>query len=344
MKTIRYPLKLTVPDTVMRVFGMLQKAGGEVYLTGGVVRDALLGRETLDIDLATSLPYEKLTNIIPKDWVTVYLPQYQCVKNRLDGFFIDVTAFRKEGTYVDHRHPSSVSPASRREDAKRRDLTMNALYYDPIKQEVIDDFGGVNDLLHLGVVRLIQGQKSLEEDYLRILRVIRFSLQCGLDIEADTLKAVQQTIHLALSVDTDRFRQEIVKCLQKASIYEVLLAMESAGFLTLFQASLSHQLHFSEWLLDVLSAFVPGEAKIQDLIFIFGLLSYQVREPQEILDGPIRRFLCISKKQVRQIKKSYLKLAKPHLEISNYRPTPVMNAIVKAFHQSDLRLPGSLNS
>jgi tRNA nucleotidyltransferase/poly(A) polymerase len=325
---LAYPLHLRIPEPLNAVISLLQARGGQALLTGGYVRDALLGRETWDVDVATDLPHTMLEALVPSAWITVKLPQYLCIKCRLDPFDVDITTFRKEGGYVDHRHPTEVSPGTREEDARRRDLTINALYYDPIQRQILDDVGGLDDLLARGQVRLIRGVQSLEEDYLRIVRVIRFALQCGFAIEEKTLEALRSVIHHVREVDRDRLKQELGKCLTYGSLTEVLTLFEQTGLLTVFQAGLTHNPSMTHKVMESAANISAGEGTLMDLILMTELLTYQ--DPHDWTQSLKAKsdWLRLSKKHGRQIAKTFWLLKGQH--VSNYHPSPFMKQFVKS--------------
>lgn len=320
-------VSLSFPSEVLQVIKKIHAEGAEAYITGGALRDALLGKSSSDVDVATSLQFHKLQQIFPEDQVMIALPKYFCVKLRCSQIHVDVTSYRSESSYDDHRRPSSVVPATQVEDASRRDLTMNALYYDPTSEQLVDYFGGLSDLLKRAQVKLIRGKESLEEDYLRIVRCARFALQCGLKIEPTTLQDIQRTCFHIWDIEPERFRQEISKCLQVASLGDVLRTFEWCGILALFgvmpfsKGSLAHRLLTKIQILSV------GECDHRDFLFMISLLSKEKIFKYSL--APILRMMPISKKEQRQIYKAYTQWHHPEQYISNFHPPAVFQALMR---------------
>src|SRR5438093_13251815 len=146
----------------------LRAAGHEAYLAGGCVRDELLGRRPLDYDVATSAPPEVVQRLFPR---TVPVgAQFGVVLAIEDGTPFEVATFRSDDAYVDGRRPSRVHFGSAREDALRRDFTINGLFLDPLGGQVVDFVGGQMDL-RAGIIRAIgDAHARIAEDRLRMLR------------------------------------------------------------------------------------------------------------------------------------------------------------------------------
>jgi tRNA nucleotidyltransferase/poly(A) polymerase len=131
-----------------------------------------------------------------------------------DGHNFEVTTFRKDGPYLDGRHPSEVKFSDIEEDAKRRDFTVNALFYDPLKHELIDLVDGVTDL-DAGIIRTVgRAQDRFKEDRLRMLRAVRFAGWLGFDIEPDVMAAIQDQASELKLVSIERIFNEMKKLLE----------------------------------------------------------------------------------------------------------------------------------
>ena len=152
---------------------VLREAGHVVYFAGGAVRDQLLGQTPKDYDLATSAwPDEVQTLFKKSDTVGEH---FGVIIIKGSGKMIEVATFRTDGSYKDGRRPESVEFSSPKQDAQRRDFTINGLFQDPLTGEIIDHVGGRADL-EAKVLRAIgDPRKRFEEDALRLLRAIRFS-------------------------------------------------------------------------------------------------------------------------------------------------------------------------
>jgi tRNA nucleotidyltransferase/poly(A) polymerase len=294
--------ELNFPQPALDIITQLNEVGVEAYITGGALRDVLLGKDVLDVDIATSMTFEKLKTLFPSEHIMVILPQYYCVKLRYPNVHVDITTYRKEGPYRDHRRPAQVYPASQHEDARRRDFTMNALYYDPRSKHVLDFFGGIEDLLRWGHVKLIRGQESLEEDTLRILRCVRFALQCGLQIEPETMSCIQSASQKVLSVDGDRFRQELSRCLEAAPLYEVLKLFYTCGIFDHFDTKPSEESVVFNFL-TAIEEKPPGLNPFRDFLLSCVVLSLHGDFDDAL--APWKRLLNVSKKDVRNVRKAF---------------------------------------
>src|SRR5438067_2189759 len=170
----------------------LREAGHEAYFAGGCVRDQLLGREPLDFDVATSAPPEVVGSLFRR---TVPVgAQFGVILVVEDGVPFAVATFRSDDAYVDGRRPTRVRFVSAREDAERRDFTINGLFLDPLEGEIVDFVGGQVDL-RAGIIRAIgDAQARIAEDRLRMLRAVRFAARLGFTIEPATRAAIAAAI------------------------------------------------------------------------------------------------------------------------------------------------------
>src|SRR4051812_39332631 len=177
-------------DTATTIVRTLRAAGFEAFWVGGCVRDFLLGREPQDYDIATDAQPEAIEKLFPR---TIPVGrQFGVILVVEDGHEFQVATFRAEADYSDGRRPGSVRFSHAREDAIRRDFTINGLFFDPLTNEVHDWVGGQEDL-RARVVRTIGSpDERFGEDHLRLLRAVRFAAQLGFEIEAATFAAVRQ--------------------------------------------------------------------------------------------------------------------------------------------------------
>ncbi|HET6203714.1 MAG TPA: CCA tRNA nucleotidyltransferase [Planctomycetota bacterium] len=211
------------------VVDRLRKAGHEAYLAGGVVRDLLLGREPGDFDVATSARPEEVERLFRR---TVPLGRaFGTIAVVGEKESVQVTTFRRDGLYVDARHPESVSFGGAREDARRRDFTVNGIFGDPASGEVLDYVGGVPDL-RAGVLRAIGDPDArFREDALRILRFPRFAAQLGFDLDPATEEAARATAGLLSRISAERIRDEIAKILTGPAPGRGLRLLDRLGIL-----------------------------------------------------------------------------------------------------------------
>ena len=169
---------------VCSVIQKLEAAGFEAYAVGGAVRDSLLGKEPFDWDVTTSALPEQVMELFGEEAIPTGL-KHGTVTVLRQGERIEVTTYRKDGEYADHRHPVAVEfTPSLEEDLQRRDFTVNAMAL-TTEGEVIDPFGGQEDRKS-GVLRAVgNAAQRFEEDALRILRGLRFASDTGFPSTAE---------------------------------------------------------------------------------------------------------------------------------------------------------------
>lgn len=200
-----------IPRHAAFIIDRLEKAGYEAYLVGGCVRDALLGREPADWDIASSAPPEALLGLFEKALPTGLA--YGTVTVVCGGQNFEVTAFRAEADYTDGRRPAMVSfGADVNADLARRDFTVNAMAYHPARG-FIDPFGGRADLGRRLIRAVGDPGERLDEDALRILRAFRFASQLGFEIEPCTLAAARERASLVGRLSGERVRGELERIL-----------------------------------------------------------------------------------------------------------------------------------
>ncbi len=207
----------------------LRASGFEALYAGGCVRDTLLGFTPHDYDVATGARPEEVEALFPR---TVPVGAQFGVILVLEGDSeIQVATFRGDGTYRDGRHPESVRFTDAEGDAHRRDFTVNGLFYDPLKKEVLDFVGGREDLKK-GLLRAIGApQERFSEDKLRILRAVRFATTFGFTIEEETWNAVLKHAPEIHAVSAERIREELVKILLSPNRVRGFDLLDESGLL-----------------------------------------------------------------------------------------------------------------
>lgn len=200
------------PKYVLNILCALDSAGHRAVLAGGCVRDSLLGRRPSDWDIASSASPEEVLALFPRCVPTGI--KHGTVTVLSGGGSVEVTAFRAEGGYSDHRRPDSVSFGCPLEaDLARRDLTVNAMAMDAAG-EITDPFGGRDDLRRRLLRCVGEPERRFDEDALRMLRTVRLSAQLGFEIEPRTLEAIRALAHLASGLSAERVRDELLKTLR----------------------------------------------------------------------------------------------------------------------------------
>lgn len=201
--------KIGIPSDARTVLQMLNAAGFEAYVVGGFVRDSLLGNNPYDIDVTTSATPEETESVFGGFRVIETGIRHGTVTVIVNGRPIEITTFREDGEYGDHRHPKRVSFSKNLEDdLLRRDFTVNAMAADEYGN-VIDCFGGIADLEN-GVIRAVgDPEKRFSEDALRILRALRFAAVLGFGIDGGTESAMTARKGDLRELSAERIMREI---------------------------------------------------------------------------------------------------------------------------------------
>ena len=212
----------------------LREAGHETYWAGGCVRDELLGRTPADYDVATAAKPDQVRAIFGRGRTLAVGASFGVITvlGPKNAGQVEVATFRADAPYTDGRHPAGVTFCSAREDAQRRDFTINGLFLDPVSGEVRDFVGGRADLAD-GIVRAI-GVPAMRfgEDHLRMLRAIRFTAFFGFVLEAETRVALERMRHLVTAVSPERIAAELRGMLSRpgrGQAIELLLDTGLAG-------------------------------------------------------------------------------------------------------------------
>ena len=203
--------------SLLAICDRLVDAGFDAVLAGGCVRDALLNVVPKDFDIATSATpdqvealFEKTVAVGKSFGVIVVLTK----GDSNDDFSVEIATYREDGSYTDGRRPEGVVFSDRKEDSNRRDFTVNALFYDPIKKEIIDYHHGLTDLDNRCLKTVGDPLRRFHEDKLRLLRAVRFVGQLGFVLEEKTRDAIRKNARELRLVSRERIRDEIDKLLK----------------------------------------------------------------------------------------------------------------------------------
>ena len=198
---------MTNRQTAIKIIKRLHRNGFQALLAGGCVRDMLLRRRANDYDVATNAEpaeviklFKRTLKVGAKFGVVIVLIEDQQV---------EVATFRTETGYADGRHPAAVKFVCAAEDASRRDFTINGMFYDPLKKEVIDYINGQTDLKKQLIRTIGKPADRFGEDYLRILRAMRFSTQLGFAIEQQTFSAICSNAKNITKISGERIAMEL---------------------------------------------------------------------------------------------------------------------------------------
>lgn len=214
-------------SALLLVQQQIAQNGFLTFLAGGAVRDAFLGLQPHDFDLVTDASLDDLKKIFKK--VILVGESFGVIRVLQDDKVIEVAQFRKESDYADGRRPSLVSAATPKEDAHRRDFTVNALFYDFSIDQVLDFVDGVRDLQN-EILRCVgDARVRFQEDHLRILRAIRFEAQLGFKMEQQTWQACRELAPLTAKVSRERVQEELIRMLIGPRPWQAIQALFNSG-------------------------------------------------------------------------------------------------------------------
>lgn len=220
-----FELGNAVPKSVLGVIDILERGGYETWLVGGFVRDLLLERPLHDFDLACAAPWQKTKELCLAAGFAVHETgtKHGTLTVVANDHVLEITTFRTEGEYLDHRRPSRVSfTNSIEEDLARRDFTINAMAFHP-ERGILDPYQGQQDL-KAGLIRCVgNAEKRFSEDALRILRALRFASQLGFALDTQTLKAANARRDDLRLIANERIESELTKLLCGEAIFPILM-------------------------------------------------------------------------------------------------------------------------
>ena len=218
----------TLPDSLKKVISVIENAGYEAYCVGGAVRDILMGKTPDDYDVASSAMPEIIEKLFEKTVPTGI--KHGTVTVIEDGDTYEVTKYRIDGNYADHRKPDRVTFTDDFTlDLMRRDFTVNAIGYSE-KRGIYDPFSGRNDIKNKIIRTVGDPYSRFSEDALRILRGVRFSAVLGFSIEENTLKAITEKSEELSFVSPERISAELIKTLMSERPQELGIIINAGGF------------------------------------------------------------------------------------------------------------------
>ena len=220
-------MDLKVPNQVTEILDRFEKAGYEIYIVGGVVRDALLEKELYDWDFATSATPKEILQLFPNGF---YDNKFGTVGIENPGERpFEITTFRTEHGYSDNRRPDVVEwGKTLEEDLKRRDFTINAMAMD-VNMNLIDLYGGQGDLKNKLIRCVGDPNERFSEDALRMMRAVRIAAQLGFTIEQATLQAIQTNTGKIRQIAIERVKDELFKLLASDYPADGYLLLKNAG-------------------------------------------------------------------------------------------------------------------
>lgn len=214
-------MNIIMPKDVEKIIEHLNSAGYEAYVVGGCVRDSIMEKTPHDWDICTSATPEVVKSLFSH--TTDYGMKHGTITVFADKEGYEITTFRAETDYSDHRHPDTVEfVADLKSDLSRRDFTINALAYNN-ESQLIDMFNGLDDIRNQMIRCVGNADERFKEDALRILRALRFAATLGFDIEDKTSEAIHYNVHLLKYIAEERKRDELMKLLGGNYTTKILL-------------------------------------------------------------------------------------------------------------------------
>jgi poly(A) polymerase len=215
--------------TSIEIVKQLQDAGFEAYWAGGCVRDLLMGNEPHDYDIVTSAKPDEIEELLEK---TIPVgKKFGVILAIVNGHHFEIATFRSDASYTDGRRPDAIYFTDAKEDALRRDFTINGIFYDPISDKILDFVKGREDLKNQ-IVRFIGNPiERVEEDNLRLLRAIRFKNRLGFEYDDKTFEALRLKAQLIKNVTWERIKDELEKIILLPGRENAFREMDEVGIL-----------------------------------------------------------------------------------------------------------------
>lgn len=201
-------------DGAREIVRLLQQAGFPAYWAGGCVRDHLLGRPAKDFDIATQARPDEVLKLFPDGHAVGRAFGVLLVGQA--GHTYEVATFRRDLGYRDGRHPEAVAFTGAEEDARRRDFTINGMFFDPLSGQLLDYVGGRNDLASRTIRAIGDPAARFAEDHLRMLRAVRFAATLGFTLDPATADAIRAHADRLRDISAERIQGELLRLLTES--------------------------------------------------------------------------------------------------------------------------------
>ena len=268
---------------VRKIIFTLNESGAKAYLAGGCVRDALLKKIPKDFDIATSAKPEEILKLFPGS--NVQGKAFGVVSVSCKKGIVEIATFRKDGPYIDGRHPKFVEFLSDKEDALRRDFTINALFYNLETEKVIDYVDGIEDLQKKIIRTVGEPEKRFQEDHLRILRAIRFSVRLGFNLDSATEKKLLAMKSSLLKISRERVYEESLKILQSGDFIKSLSKFKELKLLDYFLGPFNQDIDWNFCLNFWKISYPEFLLKEKDFLWANAFYPLLIQKEKEILDS-----------------------------------------------------------
>ncbi len=213
----------------VRIIKTLKQHGHDAYLVGGCVRDMLLDRVCTEHDVATNATPEHICRIFSN--TRQVGAKFGVVLVSVSRQWIEVATFRTEGAYLDGRHPQQVTFSNIRQDALRRDFTINGMYLDPQTGQITDDLDGQQDIKARTIRAIGDPQRRFAEDHLRMLRAVRFATLLDFQIHPNTTEAIKSQAARIKTISAERIGEELAKILASPARGRGITLIQQLGLL-----------------------------------------------------------------------------------------------------------------
>lgn len=270
----------------------LRERGFQAYFAGGWVRDFIMKNPSHDIDIATDASVKDIRGIFKK---TVAVGEaFGVVVVILDKYQFELASFRQEKDYKDGRHPSSVCSTNAKNDAQRRDFSINGMFFDPLEEKVIDYVGGKEDIQNKIIRAIGDPQARFKEDKLRMIRAARFSARFNYPIEEETKKAICKYSHeLFPAVSVERIWQELDKMQHSSCLPQGFLLLFEMQLLTVIFPQIANiSKRNLKQKVEIMEHFPPEAPTVSYVVELFSQ-----EKSEEILD--ICKYFKLSNKEIK---------------------------------------------
>ncbi|MEG2868537.1 MAG: CCA tRNA nucleotidyltransferase, partial [Terrisporobacter sp.] len=229
-------MKIFLPTKVKYIIDQIYNHGYEAYIVGGCVRDSIIGTQPHDYDITSSATPEKIMEIFADHKCIETGIEHGTVSILINEEIFEITTYRVEGEYKDHRRPEKVEyTRSLEEDLKRRDFTINSMAYNE-KNGLVDIFGGISDINNKIIKTVGNPDERFEEDGLRMIRAIRFSSKLDFKIEKNTINAIYKNAPIIKNISLERISDELS---------EIILSDNPQNLIFIFDTKLLNYLNIS---------------------------------------------------------------------------------------------------
>jgi tRNA nucleotidyltransferase/poly(A) polymerase len=299
---------LQVPKDVERVVATLTEAGHAAYVVGGCVRDAIRGVDPQDWDVATDATPDEIQKLFKK---SLYTNRFGTVIVRSGEHEVEVTTYRTEADYSDHRRPDQIAfTDSLHLDLSRRDFTMNAMAWRPGKNgtpgQLVDPFGGQRDLESRLLRAVGEPDLRFREDALRMLRAVRFATLLDMRIDEPTAAAIRRNAHLASTLSGERINQEMTKILGAPRPSTAFRMLSDVGLLEVLCPELEECKKTPQDKVAAQDVFEHSLATVDatpagDLVLRLAGLFHDIGKPDTFADGHFHQHEFVGEFKARQI-------------------------------------------